>query len=761
MIGRVLDKEVFWKRCVLLWASVFLFWYVAELAKWIRPGIIKWALPFFGASGPPDPFRFFILLLTFAAGVALSLAAGYWPGRLAAGFLRLGEVGLGRLIPLGWAALSMPLLGLGLVGCWYQGLFLLLLGPVAAAGAISLSTRLRHVRISPEWRHLVFVLPAGLLGWVTLLVILAPEVFQDAMRYHLFFPKRFLLEHKYVFVERYFFWSYMGLPHMLYGAALALQGELWAKAVNFVYMLLSLAALWRIAGIIGLPPWARSLLMGLSVSAPGLILITASVFVEHCSALYVLLAVEAVLLASTSLLRRRLREGLIMLGLAFMAKYTAIIGLAGIALMVASQSAGYAWEAVRRELRVKNLAWLALPSVPFGILRWIWTGDPLSPLMAKLGFQTMDASSRIALAKYYEFTTRSYEQWLAEPAVLLNFLMSFPNIFAGAHGGFWEHPGPAIPCLLLAAVVYFSRMPVNVRRLLLFCAGSAGTWFLFWGATSPHYIMGLCGLWTAAFIGTLVALPPATGLILRNLLAFLVFYQALVSLVAGTYRWGPRDVALGIISKPYYLTHLPPTGVHYPIRKELERRYPDRGTVYVYGDDTSYYLSGRVHVDYENGSDPWLWRLAAQSHDAADLRKKLRQRGWTHMLYSTRWPEILTQKDQEDLYTFRHQARTLELMQNFLRRYASVALLRKGAGTQRYMFSCVFEFVEEERAEISQPLPFLPGAEALVLTGDHAWREGDLKAAEAFYRTKLASFPNCAMLHDRLDRIAKREAPLP
>jgi len=255
------DREVFWRRAVLLWAGAFLFWYVAGLAEWIRPSIIKWVLPFMGASATPDLSRFFVLMLTFVIGVALTIAAGYWPGRILAGFLRFAQAP-SRFIPLGWAVVSLLLLGLGLTGCWYWWLFMAFLLPLGVAGAASLVGEVRHWRSSLEWRHLTFALPAGLIGWVALLVILAPEVFQDAMRYHLFFPKRFLLEHKYVFVERYFFWSYMGLPHMLYGAALSLQGELWAKAVNVAFLLFSLGTLWRIAGLTKMPPLGACLAHG-------------------------------------------------------------------------------------------------------------------------------------------------------------------------------------------------------------------------------------------------------------------------------------------------------------------------------------------------------------------------------------------------------------------------------------------------------------------------------------------------------------------
>jgi len=266
--------------------------------------------------------------------------------------------------------------------------------------------------------------------------------------------------------------------------------------------------------------------------------------------------------------------------------------------------------------------------------------------------------------------------------------------------------------------------------------------------------MGFCGLWTAAFIAVVVSLPEVTGLLLRNLLAFLVFYQALVSLVAATIGWGPRDIAFGMISRDFYLTNgFEPKGIHYPIRKDLERRVPRRNGVYVYGDDTSYYLSGRVFVDYELGSDPLLWRLAADSWDSPHLRRKVRQRRWSHMLYSTRWPEYLESLGRE---TFRHNARTVGLMSEFWRRYAVPLLVREAQEGRRHG-AYVFELSRLPREgaydpDFSNRLPMLPGAIGLTWKGDQALLSDDARRAFEYYRERLEQFPRCAILHDRMAR---------
>lgn len=747
------------KRLAVLWAFAILVVYFVSLGEWLRPGVIKWALPFPGATTAPD-------LLIFGGGVGklllalgVLLAAGHGAGIAAARFLRTvpGPAGrtfpLGRTIPLGWAMAGFLFLGLGLAGLWFGAV-------IAVAVAVLVGLSLRHRRRTwwpaeepgAHWRRVGFALPAALVAWMGLLMTLAPEVFQDAMRYHLFFPRRFVLEHKFFFVDGYFYWSYMGLLHALYGAALAAGGELAAKGVNVVFGLFSLAALVRIMRLSGLADRDRALALGLTVTAPGFLLITGSAFAEHATALYVLLAVETVC-GGGGRGAARLREIAVMLSLAFAVKYTAVFGMAGCAVMMFAGGEREEWAGFLRRWRGRIAVLAAGVCVPWLAMRWFWTRDPLSPLFARLGLGSLDASSSWALSAFYSFAREAHESWLLSPAELLK----YPIIFAGAHGGYWEHPGPAIPALLLVAVFLFGRSAAPVQRILLFAGGSFGAWMIFCGGISPHYVIALAGLWTGACVGALGAVEGGSAGLLRNLLSLCVFYQALVALVAVLIGWGPRDIVFGIVTEDYYLGNgLEPLRVHYPLRKEIERRLPGRGTVYVYGDDTSYYLAGRVYVDYELGSDPLLWRLAAASSDPAHLRRKVRQRGWTHVLYSARWPDVL---GADGKLHFRHEARTLMLVQDFWRLYARQVLAGETSVRDRPKASFLFAIGESADASGFDPdpnsrWPFLPGAEALVWEGDRALEAGGIGRARTAYTEKLMAYPGFALLHDRMARAA-------
>lgn len=744
------------KRAVPYWAVLVTGWYVWSLKIWFMPKIVKWGLPWFGASSAPHLGFFLVRTAGFAAALAVLAAVGAGAGRAVGRWMRLAGGTTSRDLVVGWGAVAVGILGLGLAGCWFTPVMAAVVVPAAAWGVVVLVRRQAwRTGLAPLWRVREFAWPAALLGWLLLLICLAPEVFQDAMRYHLFLPRQFLLAHKFVFVERYFFWSYMGTQHMLNAAALALGGDLAARAVNVALGLGTILAMARIGRIAGLGGADLGLALGLVVAAPGLMLITASAFGEHGCWLPVMLTVEAAMTPRGGR-PARLRECTILLALAFSAKYTALFGLAGMAALTAVRAdRGAWWESLRRRTGTL-LVIFVIPLAAWAGVRWLWTGDPFSPYLAKFGFHTLDSSSRFELKAYYQFMGEIQRAWLAKPDTLL----WVPVNFMGAHGGFWEHPGPAIAALALPAVLYFDSLAPAVRMLAAFAAGSAVIWFTVFGGISPHYVMGLAGLWTTGLVGVLGTLPAAHRMVVRNVLACTVFVAALLSFIAGTFRFGPRDVAFGIVSTDYYLRYgLPPRQVNFPLRQELERVAPHRGRVYVLGDDTSYYLAGRVFNDYENGSDPLLWRIARESPGPVRMRIRLRQRGFTHMIYSTRWPDENAAANDEKM---RFGPATARRVEAFWRAYARPVAVREADSREGLHGGYAFEFLRAPRREpydatFSRRLPFLPGAGVLTWAGDRALGEGKAGNAADAYLGWSRSFGGLAILEDRLARVAELE----
>jgi hypothetical protein len=242
-----------------------------------------------------------------------------------------------------------------------------------------------------------------------------------------------------------------------------------------------------------------------------------------------------------------------------------------------------------------------------------------------------------------------------------------------------------------------------------------------------------------------------------NMLKFLAFYQALMTVASETTGFFPRDAAFGLMSREQYLdVAVVSKQVYRPVRRAIEEHFPGRGVVYVYGDDKGYYLSGRVGLDYELGSSTVLWRMAAQCRDAPELRKKVRERGWTHFIYSTYWPDFF---ENEKSHRYRFDGHTIRVVQEFWRAYAAPELVLEMGGDGGARGSYVFSFRRVPSGgnyieDGCKRLPFLPGVEALFLGGDRFLQAGNMDAATAFFGKWQEQFPDCVIINDRLARIA-------
>jgi len=735
-----------------LWMVAVVAAYVSSTVIWLNPEYLRWGLPFF-QSFPP--------LLVFAArtaGLGAGLAVLCLSGLAAGGFveslLGMRRGGAARTIATGWVVLGTMVFGLGLAGLWWSPLLAVVIAVPALAGIP------RIIRgggfVSPSWPGFLsfpeFLLPASLAAWVVLLLCLSPEAFQDPLRYHLFIPSQFLTVHKVYFYGNFFFWSYMGPIHMLYAAGLALAGTSGAKAVNLACAILCLRVLDRIASRSGMNRADRALLQAVTVTGPGWVFVTGSAFMEHGGVLYILLALEALLDGERSYAARS-RDIFLLAGMAASVKYTSIFGGVGLAVAILFGGAQKQWERALTGRWPLLALLLLVPFMPGAVSRWLWTGDPVSPLLARWGIPTMDSSSLVQLDAAYAFAHGAVEKWLANPAALF----SYPMIFSGSHGGFWEHPGPALACLLPVVAVAWKNISAHTASLLWFFAGSVGFWLVFFGGVSPHYIVAYGGVWCAALLLLVRSLPDPPRLVALNALKVVAFYQALTMLSASTTGFFPRDAAFGVMSQEQYIeVAVVSKRIYRPIRRALEAKFPDRGVVYTYGDDRGYYLAGRVCLDYDFGSDPAIWRLAAECRSTGELRKRIRQRGWTHMIYSTYWPDFY---ENEKSLVYRFDSRVLNLMQDFWREYAGLELRLEIRDEDGVKGSYVYAFRDRPvtdgyQMDGGERLPYLPGAEGLFLPGDRLLRDGRIDEAADFYAGRLAQVPDFAVLHERMGRLA-------
>lgn len=744
------NKNVF-SFPLVFWMVAVVTAYVSGTWRWLYPEYLRWGLPFFQSF--PGITVFPMRMAGLAGGLASLYLAGYSAGGLAGSFLRLGPGAVVGRIAVGWITLGAMILALGLSGLWWKPLLMGVLVAFALAGIPGLKARIGRFTLPfPGFLSFPgFLLPVSLAGWVVLLLCLSPEAFQDPLRYHLFLPGQFLVVHKIYFYGNFFFWSYMGPVHMLYSAGLAVAGTSGAKAVNLACAILSLLVLDRIAGRIGLGKPERAVLQSITITAPGWVFVTGSAFVEQAGVLYILLAMDALLDRAHSRVSR-IRGLFLFMGMAASVKYTSIFGGVGLLMMLVFSGEAELWVGSLKKRWLAPAGLLLAPFLPWAAARWLWTGDPISPLLARLGITTMDTPSLVQLSAAYDFAQRGLEKAIANPVAVFSGLKN-----VSGPGGFWENPGPAIICLLPAVAVAWKSIPALGGSLLWFFTGSVGFWLIFFGGVSPHYIVAYGGAWIAVLLVPVNALASPVRTITLNILTFTAFYQALIALSSLTAWFFPRDVAFGVQPPEQYLdVAIVSKRVYRPVRRAVEERLPGRGVVYSFGDDKGFYLAGRVALDYDFGSDPLLWKLAAESRNPLELRKRVRQRGWTHMIYATYWVDYYGGKNS---LVYRHDSRVLGLMQDFWREYAELAIRLEIREEGRVKGSYVYSFRKHPSKapydmDGRERLPFLPGAEALFLGGDSLLLGGQTGDAAAFYAGHLARFPDSTILHERLGRLA-------
>ncbi|HAH32563.1 MAG TPA: hypothetical protein DCL44_09655 [Elusimicrobia bacterium] len=173
-------------------------------------------------------------ILWFAAIIVIS----YRAGEKILGWFKVKIDGLEYVIfsiGLGFGLLAYLMLGLGFLGFLYK---LPVRAAVAAVALLSLwKIKLPSFRqdlpgkLSPVWWLLIIT--AGLLAVLNAVMAFMPEVFYDALVYHLSCPNYYLLNHK---ISPMRFLSHSNFPadlQMLYMLALALKNEILAKMIHF------------------------------------------------------------------------------------------------------------------------------------------------------------------------------------------------------------------------------------------------------------------------------------------------------------------------------------------------------------------------------------------------------------------------------------------------------------------------------------------------------------------------------------------------
>lgn len=592
-------------------------------------------------DGPWAPLRSGVVPLVLLFLTTL-LATG--SGRALAGRLGLTELSESQKTLIG-ATLGLGLLSLGTFALGCLGLFKpwaasALLGALWLAGYSELRPALESLapdRSLLEQRPLAaaaVALPLALALWACLM----PPHQYDSLVYHLALPQHYLLAGGLVAPQGLLFAHFPQNGEMLFTLALLAGSDVLAQMYMWLAFALSIAWLFSM-GRREAPLSAVLLACFMCATHAALLLNASTTYVEPLVMLWVTagaLCFER--WARVPQARGWLALSAVFIGLSLGTKYYAGLGALALGLRLL-------WRAARAEDRgaaLKDAAlFTAVVSVlfaPWLLKNWHFVRNPVFPFLYKWFANTGTGWHGAAAEGYFRvFTEYGHAQgWLLSLLQLPVLLLRNPLRF----GGGMDVLGDLGWTLTLGALplgVWAARENGFLRGLLVFC----GLWGLGWFSSGVvlRFLTVLVPLLALAGAAGLVKLRERLGAPGRAALTVAVGALTFTSLFLALEVhavFGTQQVLLGLETREQFLERRLD---YYPCAAVASRLAPN-GRILLVGEQRGYYL-GREHVP-SSVHAPNLWvRLAEEASGPAELVTRLREEGFSHVLFVPRESERL------------------------------------------------------------------------------------------------------------------------
>jgi hypothetical protein len=533
---------------------------------------------------------------------------------------------------LGLTTAAVAVTLFGMAGLFYLPVFVgvLIAGPLMncrdrralLAPARAVYDVLRSLQIE-RWAGLALAVPA-VIGLASAAV---PEIFYDALYYHLGLPQQYLLKGKIQWDPAVVHSAFPAYLDVLFGVCLAIAGPGTAKFFNLLLFFLACGAtaafLFQVLGEL------RAALIGTVTIAtvPGVVVMSTMCAIDAAligfsamSALAVARARDAVTVSTEGL------TGIISLGAATMgfvagSKYT------GLWLIVTLAPALLTSRHWNRTIRMT--LWFAVFSLVIAApwyVRNAWlTGDPLYPAINGL---LGNADALWAVQRLQRDVPTIGLTWTA-PAELVSAMIHTPGrLGAGAETGL------LLPLGAMALLIGALRFR-DLRPWALTLAVYLPIWMSFTGVVRYLYpVFPLCALGIAKAIGQLVGRWPRARLVLALAILFAIapLWQSVMLL--NTVYVGPDVAALfsGSLSRDEYLAR---RLAYYPAAQWLNAHTAADARVLYLGETRLLYVDRQVTLSsaYDAGH---FDRLLAPG--APPLWTMLKRVGVTHILING--PEI-------------------------------------------------------------------------------------------------------------------------
>jgi hypothetical protein len=486
-------------------------------------------------------------------------------------------------------------------------------------------------------------IPAGIALGLVFLASLAPPTYYDSLSYHYALPGLYVTSGKISELPFNFYSHFPQNFEMLYAYAMLIAGEVAPNFITFSAGAFTLAAIFLFARRFADAAVGGVAVLFLSTAAAFMLLSTGG-YVEAGLALYVFMAIYSLAIFLEKQERPALIFSGVFCGFALGTKYTG--GIAFAVLFFLLLIAGAAGRVKKPAMSVLIFAFSALLLfLPWLAKNYVSTGNPVFPFLYEhLGFRNVPLNSDLA---------RNYFGMLKEynAAGLLNlfrdiflfpyYAINSPQKYGGGFdmlGDFgWIFFITACPAVVLLP----GRKNGAVKLLSLFGAA----FFVVWLMTKPILRFLYPVLPAAAFIAAYGAVNFwRRGGVMKYLLTAL----ASIFVVSNFYMYfaverfiEPFGAAIGTETRAAYLSRKLLSSP-YPAFSFINEELPADSLILFVGERRGYYCR-RKYVTIEvfsAGQNP-IVEWANSSPDAAGFRSRLKENGFTHVLYNVNEGERL------------------------------------------------------------------------------------------------------------------------
>ena len=567
---------------------------------------------------------------------AVTLAALYALGRKISELLKLdfsGETPLETAvaISLGLAALAYALLILGTARLFYPACAALTLGVFLWSGKKyfeGLKPGMDFLRAQP-----LLALSCALLG-AAALAALAPVHEYDSLVYHMAMPQTYIQKHAVVFIKD----VYGHFPQngeMLFTFALLLKSPELAQL--FGVLALGLTGLWLYAAP-GFSSRAKILAILLTVSHTALFLLSSTTYVEPLVALWTTAAVISFLKWQDEADPARAKPWIILCGIFCGAglgtKYYSGITAIALALMGLYKSMGMGWFS-QKKTRVLHMGlfcalWAAL-FAPWLVKNFLSIGNPVFPFLHWV-FQPAGHGIGADEAGRYFGILSEY----GNKGGFLKEFFSFPYLAIsepGRYGGGMDVLG-SLGWELLFAGAPLMALAAWKKPQLRWAAFYVLAHWLAWMLTGKvlRFLLVIAPLASLLVAEGFYLLWETQGRAIRAVMAsaLILLTGARLILVCNVKQvFGASGVLCGTESTDEFLAR---RLAYYPCARAFNETAQCRSKVLVAGDQRYYYLKGEaVPTSVSRKNDFVL--MANSSPDARELRRKMLEDGYTHIIY--------------------------------------------------------------------------------------------------------------------------------